>query len=106
MAVAWAWVNHYLSAESDAIMARKGGVLPSRLSTLNDPAFNTPEFAYFKQYLGVAAQGSFEPSRGLAKITPATEVGTAFQDVVVNKMPVALAAQESAARFDKAQAAA
>jgi ABC-type glycerol-3-phosphate transport system substrate-binding protein len=106
MDVAWAWVNHYLSAESDAIMARKGGVLPSRLSTLNDPAFNTPEFAYFKQYLGVAAQGSFEPSRGLAKITPATEVGTAFQDVVVNKMPVAQAAQESAARFDKAQAAA
>jgi multiple sugar transport system substrate-binding protein len=104
--VAWAWLNHYLSAESDAIMARKGGVLPSRLSTLNDPAFNTPEFAYFKQYLGVAAQGSFEPSRGLAKITPATELGTAFQDVVVNKVAVAQAAQDSAARFDKAQAAA
>jgi multiple sugar transport system substrate-binding protein len=103
---AWAWLNHYLSAESDAIMARKGGVLPSRLSTLNDPAFNTPEFAYFKEYLGVAAQASFEPSRSIAKITPATETGTAFQDVVVNKMPVAQAAAESAVRFDKAQAAA
>ncbi|HEV7663511.1 MAG TPA: extracellular solute-binding protein, partial [Chloroflexota bacterium] len=102
--VAWAWLDHYLSAESDAIMARTGGVLPSRLSTLNDPAFNTPDYAYFKQYLGVAAQGSFDPSRSLAKITPATELGTAFQDIVVNKVAVAQAAQDSAARYDKTEA--
>jgi multiple sugar transport system substrate-binding protein len=106
MDAAWAWLNHYLSAESDAIMARVGGVLPSRLSTLNDPAFNTPDFAYFKQYLDVAAKGSFEPSRAIAKVTPATENGTAFQDIVVNHMPVAQAIQGSADRFDKAEAAA
>jgi multiple sugar transport system substrate-binding protein len=101
---AWAWLDYYLSPEADAIMARTGGVLPSRLSTLNDPSFNTPDYAYFKEYLNVAAQGSFDPSRSRAKITPADELGNAFQDIVVNKVPVAEAAQASAARYDKAEA--
>jgi ABC-type glycerol-3-phosphate transport system substrate-binding protein len=103
--LAWAWLEHYLSAESDAIMARVGGVLPSRLSTLKDPIFSTPDFQFLHDYLDVAAQGTFDPSRSRAKVTPATELANAFQDVIANGTSVDDAMKAAADRFNRAEMA-
>jgi ABC-type glycerol-3-phosphate transport system substrate-binding protein len=99
--LAWAWLEHYLSAESDAIMAQVGGVLPARSSTLKLPVFASPDYQYLRDYLDVAAKGSFEASRSRAKVTPATELAGAFQDVIANGTAVADALKSSAERFNR-----
>ncbi|MGH2459077.1 MAG: extracellular solute-binding protein [Chloroflexota bacterium] len=104
--IAWGWIDDYLSPEADALMGTVGGVLPSRLTTLKLPVFQGPDYQYFTDYLNAAAQGTFVSSRGRAKITPATELGQCFQDIVVSHLSVADACKASAARYDKAEAAA
>jgi multiple sugar transport system substrate-binding protein len=98
---AWAWLEYYTSREADLEMAKTGGQLPIRKSTLTDPFFQTEDAGYIRDYHEmVATQGSFVSAWAKSLVNPADDLLLIFHAVVDENVPVEKAAKDAADAYN------
>jgi len=98
--LAWDFLAHYQSAESDMINVEIGGQLPTRLSTVENDYFDSPEAAHLRWYLDYMADSTYM----LQYKAPGghwDELILAFHDIVVNDAPIEEALNDAATTYNR-----
>jgi multiple sugar transport system substrate-binding protein len=99
-AMAWEFLKHYQSPESDLINVKIGGQLPTRLPTLDDPYFNQPDAKRFRFYLQYMADTSYM-NQYQAPGGHNDELILAFHSIVLKGTPVEEALKQAADNYNR-----